>query len=149
MSDREDAANGMNEEAEVGNTSGTNDPTHDEIQRVADYWQKVEALACRHEAIIHTHDSVECSSCGRPVRVLSDVQIEDLKDRARREPLDPADPDSAGNHRTGARRARQVGMGHQLRLRRVRARRRGEHPPSRRCARGPHPNPERERKIEI
>lgn len=91
MSDREGAANGMNEEAEVGNTSGTNDPTHDEIHRVADYWQKVEALACRHEAIIHTHDSVECSSCGRPVRVLSDVQIEDLKDRARREPLDPAD----------------------------------------------------------
>ena len=62
--------------------SEQSDPTQDEIERVAAYWQKVEALVCKHPEIKLTHDSMTCASCGRPVRIMSDVQIKDLKERA-------------------------------------------------------------------
>jgi hypothetical protein len=55
-------------------------PSAEEIQRVARYWQWVGDMACQHETITYAYgEPPACSDCGRPLRVLSDVQIEDLK----------------------------------------------------------------------
>jgi hypothetical protein len=56
------------------------DPTPDEFQRVAAYWTKVERLVCDHPEITFGVESTpSCSKCGRPVRMLSDIQIEELR----------------------------------------------------------------------
>lgn len=59
-------------------------PTQDEIQRVAAHWRRVKALGCTHPTLTFgTHlNAPECRECGRPIRALSDIQIEEMKRRA-------------------------------------------------------------------
>lgn len=54
--------------------------TPDEIQRVAQYWEQVKALACRHEFLTFQAGESRpiCSACDRPINFLSDLQIEEL-----------------------------------------------------------------------
>ena len=56
-------------------------PTQDEIRRVADHWERVKAMSCQHPEIeFHgQHEPPKCSACGRPIRMLSDYQIEELR----------------------------------------------------------------------
>lgn len=58
----------------------TEDPTTEELARVAAYWVKVRALTCQHPEITFGR-GVEptCTKCDRPVRMMSDVQIENLR----------------------------------------------------------------------
>lgn len=58
-------------------------PSFEEIQRVGQYWAHVEALLCKHETIVFSYgEGPTCEKCGRPVEMLSDLQIEDMKERA-------------------------------------------------------------------
>lgn len=55
-------------------------PTIEEIQKVAAYWQHVEDMACEHPEVTFTYDEpISCGQCRRPIRMLSDVQIEELR----------------------------------------------------------------------
>lgn len=55
-------------------------PSMEELERVAAYWRKVAALVCGHPSITFG-GGVEptCGQCDRPVRMMSDIQIENLR----------------------------------------------------------------------
>lgn len=56
-------------------------PTQDEIRRVAEYWRRVGDLTCAHEELTFERDTAGpvCAKCRRPIRLLSDIQIEEMK----------------------------------------------------------------------
>lgn len=56
-------------------------PTAEELSRVAEYWRRVKAMTCEHPTFTTgMGDGLTCGGdCGRPLRVLSDVQIEEIK----------------------------------------------------------------------
>lgn len=56
-------------------------PTQDEIQRVGAYWQRVKALVCEHPEMVFdgVGEDPRCGDCGRPLRILSDIQIEEMR----------------------------------------------------------------------
>lgn len=55
-------------------------PTADELRRVAEHWRRVEALVCTHETLMFDSScsGPTCADCQRPLRILSDIQIEQL-----------------------------------------------------------------------
>lgn len=58
----------------------------EEIQRVGRHWQRVAALVCKHtEWTYNTHgdNGWTCGDCDRPLRVLSDIQIEEMTKQKR------------------------------------------------------------------
>lgn len=57
-------------------------PTTEELERVAAYWRKVAALVCEHPSITfgaRRRMEPTCEKCDRPVRMMSDIQIENLR----------------------------------------------------------------------
>lgn len=59
-------------------------PTSEEIRRVGEYWQRVKAMECQHTSFVSDSSGWRCGAeCGRPLTVLSDLQMEE-----RSRPLD-------------------------------------------------------------
>lgn len=56
-------------------------PTSEEIRRVAEYWQRVEVLNCTHPGWVFGSgaDGPVCSKCRQPVRILTDIQLEQMR----------------------------------------------------------------------
>lgn len=62
-------------------------PTQEEIERVGTYWQRVKLLACQHATGLTFDSSTaspKCSDCDQPLRFMSDIQIEQIRENARR-----------------------------------------------------------------
>lgn len=60
-----------------------NTPTADELRRVAEYWQWTRDLACEHPEVTFSSGGSPptCSECGRPLRWMSDVQIDAYREQ--------------------------------------------------------------------
>jgi ribosomal protein S27E len=57
-------------------------PSTAELQKVAAYWQWVKAMGCEHPEMVFTHPGPPtCGECGHPLRILSDVQIEAMREK--------------------------------------------------------------------
>jgi hypothetical protein len=58
-------------------------PTQEEIQRVAQYWERVRLLTCLHDEDMLFDGSepnvVRCSKCLQPLRMFSEIQIENIR----------------------------------------------------------------------
>jgi hypothetical protein len=62
-------------------------PTQDEIQRVAQYWERVKRLSCEHNSGFNFEvDTMVCADCHQPIRLVTAEQIENLRNRP---PLNP------------------------------------------------------------
>jgi hypothetical protein len=53
-------------------------PSQDLLRRVALHQQWQAAVLCQHPEVRIEIDLLTCAECGRPVRMLSDVQVADL-----------------------------------------------------------------------
>lgn len=57
-------------------------PSGELLQRVAMHQQWQQAMACRHIEIRMTYDEpLTCAECNRPLQIMSDVQIQDAKEK--------------------------------------------------------------------
>lgn len=59
-------------------------PTQDEIRRVGEYWQWVKDMACEHPEITFNNlddNRAACGKCGRPIVIMSDVQLEAIREK--------------------------------------------------------------------
>jgi len=55
----------------------------EEIDRVARYWQRVKEIACQHpELVFEDGTTMTCGHCRRPIRMMSDTQIEEIRRHA-------------------------------------------------------------------
>lgn len=53
--------------------------TPEELARVSAYWEWVKAIGCEHTTLTFSIDQPVCSDCKRPVKILSDLQLEEMR----------------------------------------------------------------------
>lgn len=59
-------------------------PTQEEIEKVGRWWQWVKVTSCPHSNGItysSTDSEMTCADCGEPMFMLSEAQIEEMKEK--------------------------------------------------------------------
>ncbi len=54
-------------------------PDSDLVVRVGLHHQWEQDMQCRHSSYTITHDAITCGDCDRPLQVLSDIQVRELR----------------------------------------------------------------------